>query len=68
MGKAHLKIRYHKKGLGLKKDCVMNMRELRHEYKRGCILKVTFLTTSLGVDLIYLFACPLSEAPMGSRH
>ena len=32
MGKAHLKIRYHKRGLGSKKDCVMNMRELRHEY------------------------------------
>ena len=31
MGKAHLKIRYHR-GLGLKKDCVMNMRELHHEY------------------------------------
>ena len=33
MGKTHLKIRYHKRGLGLKKDCVMNMRELRHEYR-----------------------------------
>ena len=32
MEKAHLKIRYHKRGLGLKKDCVMNMRDLRHEY------------------------------------
>ena len=32
MGKAHLIIRYHKRGLGLKKDCVMNMRDLRHEY------------------------------------
>ena len=32
MGKAHLKISYHKRGLGLKKDCVMNMRDLRHEY------------------------------------
>ena len=32
MGKAHLKIRYHKKGLGLEKDCVMNMRDLRHVY------------------------------------
>ena len=32
MGKAHLKIRYHKRGLGLKKDYVMNMRDLRHEY------------------------------------
>ena len=46
----------------------MNMGHLCLEYKRGCILKVIFLTTSLGVDLIYLFACPLSEAPMGSRH
>ena len=46
----------------------MNMGHLRREYKRGYILKVTFLTTSLGVDLIYLFACPLSEAPIGSRH
>ena len=32
MGKAHLKIRFLKRGLGLKKDCVMNMTELRHEY------------------------------------
>ena len=55
MGKAHLKIRYHKRGLGWEKDCVMNMRDLcheygplRHEYKRGCILRVTFLATSLG--------------------
>ena len=32
MGKAHLKISYHKRGFGLKKDCVMNMRDLRHEY------------------------------------
>ena len=55
MGKAHLKIRYHKRGLGWEKDCVMNMRDLcheyghlRHEYKRGCILRVTFLATPLG--------------------
>ena len=41
MGKSHLKIRYHKKGLCLEKDCVMNMTVLRHEYKGGCIL--TFL-------------------------
>ena len=33
MGKAHLKIRYDKWGLGSKKDCVMNMRDLRHEYE-----------------------------------
>ena len=46
----------------------MNMGHLCHEYKRGWILKDTFLTTSLVVDLIYLFACALSETPMGSRH
>ena len=46
----------------------MNMGHLRHKYKRGCILKVSFFATSLGVHLIYLFACPLSEAPVGSRH
>ena len=28
----------------------------------------TYLTNILGVDLTYLFACPLSEAHMGSRH
>ena len=33
MGKIHLKIKLHKRGLGLKKDCVMNMRDLCHEYK-----------------------------------
>ena len=32
MGKAHLKKRYLKRGLGLEKDCVMNMRDLCHEY------------------------------------
>ena len=32
MEKTHLKIRYHKRELGLEKDCVMNMRDLRHEY------------------------------------
>ena len=49
MGKAPLKIRCHKRGLGLEKDCVMNiMRDLHHEYKSGCILRVTFLATSLG--------------------
>ena len=32
MGKAHLNIRYHKRELGLKKDCVMNMRDLHPEY------------------------------------
>ena len=29
----HLKIRLHNRGLSLKKDCVMNMRDLRHEYE-----------------------------------
>ena len=38
MGKSHLKIRSHKRGLSLKKDCVMNMTVLRHEYKGGCML------------------------------
>ena len=38
MEKGHLKIRYHKKGLSLKKDCIMNMTVLCHEYKGGCIL------------------------------
>ena len=33
MGKSQLKIRYHKRGLCLKKDCVMNMIVLHHEYK-----------------------------------
>ena len=30
MGQVHLEIRSHKRGLGLKKICVMNMRDLRH--------------------------------------
>ena len=38
MGKSHLKIRYHKRGLSLEKDCVMHMTALHHEYKGGCIL------------------------------
>ena len=38
MRKSHLKIRYQKRGLSLKKDCIMNMTVLRHEYKGGCIL------------------------------
>ena len=46
MGKAHLKIKYYKRGLGLKKDCVMNMGQLRHEYKMVWILKATFFATS----------------------
>ena len=32
MGKAHLKVRYHKRGLGFEKDCVMNMTDQHHEY------------------------------------
>ena len=32
MGKILLKIRSHKSGLHLNEDCVMNMRDLRHEY------------------------------------
>ena len=36
MGKGYLKlkIRYHKRGMVLEKGCVMNKRELRHEYER----------------------------------
>ena len=37
MGKYHLKIRYHKRGLCLKNDCIMNMTLLHHEYKAGYI-------------------------------
>ena len=33
MVKCHLKIKYHKKGLCLKNDCVMNVTVLHHEYK-----------------------------------
>ena len=33
MGNVHLKIRLHKRGLSLKRDCVMNMRDLCHEYE-----------------------------------
>ena len=42
MEKSHLKIRYHKRGLSLKKDCVMNMTVLRHEYKGGCNSDIRF--------------------------
>ena len=38
MRNSDLKIKYYKRGLSLKKDCVMNMTVLRHEYKGGCIL------------------------------
>ena len=71
MRKSHLKIRYHKRGSGLKKDCVMNMTVLRHEYKGGCIL-IFFGERGMGVvqgvDLTYLFASPLFEPHTGSRH
>ena len=46
----------------------MNMRDMCHEYIGGCILEDTLLAIFLGVDLPYLFAFPLSEAHMGSRH
>ena len=39
MGKVHSKISLHKRGLGLKKDCIMHMRDLCHEYK-GCSHKI----------------------------
>ena len=42
MGKVDLEIRLHKRGLNLKKDFVMNMRDLHREYKEGCILRETF--------------------------
>ena len=42
MGECQLKIKYHKRGLRLKKDCVMNMTVLCHEYKGGCILTFPF--------------------------
>ena len=50
MGKSQLKIRYHKRGLSLKKDCVMNMTVLRHEYKGGCnaILTLDFVGSGDG--------------------
>ena len=39
MGKSHLKMKYHKRGLYLKKDCVTNMTVLRHEYRGGWIFR-----------------------------
>ena len=39
-----------------------------HEYKGSCILGETLLAKLLGDDLTYYFICPLSDAPMGSRH
>ena len=47
MRKVHLYIRSHKRGLGLKKICVMNMSDLLHAYERGFILKVTLSATFL---------------------
>ena len=47
----------------------MNMRDLgiwgdlHHEYKKGCIFKVTFLATFLG-GLIFICCMSLSEAHM----
>ena len=32
MRKVHLRIRSHKRGFGFKKVCVMNIRDLHHEY------------------------------------
>ena len=43
----------------------MNMGHLCHEYKRGCILKVTFLTASYP---IYLSACPQPHVAMLHTH
>ena len=43
MGKSHLKIRNHKMGLSLKKDCFMIMTVLRHEYKWGCTITFYFV-------------------------
>ena len=41
MEKAHLKIRYQKRGLCLEKDCVTNMRDLRHEYGApSCVMNM----------------------------
>ena len=68
MGNVHLKIRLHRRGLSLKRDCVMNMRDLRHEYEAGCILREIFFGKVIGVDLNSLFTSPLFEAHMGSRH
>ena len=68
IGNVHLKIRLHKRGLSLKKDCAMNMRDLHHEYEEGCILRETFGAKLLGVDLAHLYMFPLFETDMGSRH
>ena len=48
MGKGDLKIRYHKRGLSLKKNCVTNMTVLRYEYKGGCILHFILLAVEVG--------------------
>ena len=39
MRKSHLKIKYHKRELYMKKDCVTNMTVLRHEYRGGYIFR-----------------------------
>ena len=48
MGKSHLEITYHKRGLSLKKDWVMSMTVLHHEYKGGCILTFYFFVILVG--------------------
>ena len=48
MGKSDLKIRYHKRGLSLKKNYVTNMTVLRYEYKGGCILTFYFVGSGVG--------------------
>ena len=68
MGKCYLKIKYHKRGLYLKKDCFMNMTVLRHEYRGGCIFRGGWVGVIEGVDLTFLFASPLFEPHMLSRH
>ena len=37
--KCHLKIRLHKRGLGLERVSIMNIRDLHQEYEGGRILK-----------------------------
>ena len=64
-------LRYHKRGLSLKKDCIMNMTVLHHEYKGGLQYDILWgkgVGVIQGVDLTYLFASPLFEHHMGSRH
>ena len=68
MEKSHLKIKYHKRGLYLKKDCVTNMTVLCHEYRGGCISREGWVGVIQGVNLTYLFASPLFRPHMLSRH